>query len=181
MSLWKSRFALFVALRGGGEEARADGFAKPADRLRHRARPIPERPDELRMKVHVETQQILQNQNLTVAIRARADADLRNPQRSGNALRKRRGNALENHRKRAATLQRLSLTQDVLSALAAAALHPEAAVRMKRLRLQAKMPHDGNAALHEPLNCVFVSVDAFEFHGVRARAHQNVSRIERCL
>src|SRR5690242_21145544 len=76
---------------------------------------------------------VLPDENLGVAVGAGPDADRRDTQRGGDLRGERRRYALEHDREGAGGLQGLRVVQQPLTVLAAA-LHPEPAERVHRLR-----------------------------------------------
>jgi hypothetical protein len=69
----------------------------------------------------------VQNEDLAIAARSRADADGRDPERRGDPLRDRARHELENDRKRPRLLDAQRFLQQSLRPAFAPALYPEAA------------------------------------------------------
>jgi hypothetical protein len=70
----------------------------------------------------VETEQVVPHEHLPVAIRSGADADRRDRQRLGDALRDRCGNGFEDERETAGSLELARVGEELLSFLGGAAL-----------------------------------------------------------
>src|SRR5687767_14550419 len=92
-------------------------------------------PNELRMKIRIHAEQILQHQNLTIATRPGPDADCRNRDGFRNLFGNLLRNAFEHHREGSQLSECLRTSQNRLCLLAVSTLHLESAVRVNRLRL----------------------------------------------
>src|ERR671923_1669090 len=75
--------------------------------------------NEFRHMVWIETQDVLDDEHLGVAVRPRADADGRDGQRLRDPLTQRTGNAFQHQGERAGCLERLRVVEDPLRRLVA--------------------------------------------------------------
>ena len=132
---------------------------------------------EARHFARINAQHVVQHQHLTVALRARADANGWNAQGVGDARSERRGNHLEHQHRGACGFDRTRICQQMRGIAIAPRLHAIAAELMNALRCQAQMPAYRNAAccdeghcFHQP--CV-VAARAFDLDHLRASLHQH--------
>src|ERR1700737_400486 len=101
--------------------------------------------NELRDVVRVQSEDILDDQHLGIAIRPRADADRGNRQSLGDAPAQLAGDSLEHDGERAGIFQRFRIVEGPLRGLVAAALHSIAPELVDKGRGQAEMRHDRDA------------------------------------
>src|SRR2546425_6235366 len=100
--------------------------------------------DELRDVVWVESEDVLDHQDLGVATHPRADADGGHSQCLRDSLPECGGNALEHDRERAGLFEGFGIVEGLLRRFVAAALHPQAAELVGELRCQPEVTHDRN-------------------------------------
>ena len=135
--------------------------------LAHRVSELTVTSDEPRMKVLIQPEHIVRNQNLSVASYAGADADGGYLQRRGDFFRKRRRDFFKDDRENARGLKRESVIEYFFGFRRYRAAGTVGAELVNGLRRQSQVPHDGNADFHQPFDCGQKFFSAFEFDGFR--------------
>src|SRR6267378_2911783 len=102
--------------------------------------------DEARRKAGKQADQVMEYENLTVAMRACADADGRDGNALGDQARERRRHQLQHHPPAAGALERLRAFQDAPRVLLVLALQLVAAERRRGLRSETDVPRTGTPA-----------------------------------
>ena len=123
---------------------------------------------EARLERVVHAQQVVDDQHLAVAADARADADGGDGELPGDALGDLGRDALEHHRVGAGVLERAGVGDQPLGAAVLATLDLEAAQLVERLRGQADVTHDRDAARHQAPDQLGVLGAALELDRVSA-------------
>ena len=115
-----------------------------------------------------EPEHVVDHEHLTVALGTSANTDCWHFQTSRYARSQIRGNGFENNRKHAGLLEKIGLLQKALCGLGVATLGTKSAQLMDRLRRQAKMSHNRNADIDQPLCRIpDLASAAFDLHGRR--------------
>ena len=126
------------------------------------------RADKLRRCAVAEAQQVVQHQNLSVAVGPGADADGRNAE----PLRHPRGqlarNSFQHQGKRTGIFESLGILDDTVRIFQVLPLDVIAALGVKRLRRQAQVAHDGNLRFHQMTYDARPPLAAFDLDGFRA-------------
>ena len=110
----------------------------------------------------------MQDQDLPVGARTRADADARDAELVGNGRRELARHALEDDAERAGFLERDSVYRDLRSLLVGFALDLESAHLVDELRRQAEVTHDRDPDLGQTPGDLDNATSAFELDRVHA-------------
>src|SRR5215468_6061083 len=124
---------------------------KTFDRTGHHLFDIGILLNELWRKIIEQSEHVMDHEHLTVAMRARADADGRNNQPVGDLLGQVQRNTLQHQCEGPAILYRQSIAHDRFPLFLVFTLNLIAAKPVNRLRRQADVPHDRYANLDDGL------------------------------
>src|SRR5690606_26929881 len=119
------------------------------ERLRHLRADIGVPPHESRPELRENAEHVRRDEDLSVAARARADADRRDRKRFGHPPRELRRDLLEHDREYARVLEGFRVRKDALGLLGRRAARLVRAELVDRLRRQAEMTHHGYARVHD--------------------------------
>ena len=106
----------------------------------------------------------MQHQYLAIALGPGADADGRDVQSGGDALRYLGGDAFQDHGKGARRFQGERVFHQVMDGRDRFALNPVSAHAVDGLRGKPKVPHDRDLRVREPFHQVETARSAFDFH-----------------
>src|SRR3972149_910736 len=123
--------------------------------------------DKLGGELAVQPQQVVADQNLSVAVRPRTDADGRNPEMLGDARRQRAWNSLEHHRESSGLLYTESLFQQAFLGFRSPTLNLVTSKGVNGLGGETDMSHHRNAGLHHRPDLLPDPLSSFEFDRLR--------------
>jgi hypothetical protein len=151
-------------------------------------RPLDDHLAKIRVPLHKpgdkaieEPERVIADQNLSIAIGSRSDADRRDSQFGCDSARQLSGNGFEHHRERACLLQRARILDDVCRFFFRLADGAEAAELVDGLRSHAEMPHHGNTGLDQTPNHIGDRSSTFQLDCVSAALLQKPACIAKSL
>src|SRR5262245_35529322 len=159
-----SRRGSRITLLGRRERACLHRLIEIGNGVEHPLCSIEKWADKLWTKTYGQAEEVLEHEDLPIACHTGADSDRGNVQGGGDFLCQACRDAFEHDRESAEFLEGCCLAEDIPRRAIASALDAKAPVSMNRLGLQAEMTHNGNSALHQPLDHVLVPVHAFQLH-----------------
>src|SRR6266699_6906675 len=124
-----------------------------------------------------ESENVVTDQHLAIAMRARTDADRGNPQPRSHDLRDRIGNTLNYQREDASVFQRKRVRDQFLRRFITASLLTHASQLMHVLRGQPDMPHNGETRRRESPNGLRNGASALQLHGSSASFLEEPCRV----
>src|ERR1700682_295010 len=134
-------------------------------------------PNEFRDVVRIQSEDVLDDEHLRVAMRARADADGRHRQRLRHPLSEHARDALEDDGEGAGLFQRSSIGEDLLRRFVAATLDPHAAELVDELRSQPQMAHRRDDHRGQGLRIADDASSSLHLHGMDASLLQEATGI----
>jgi hypothetical protein len=140
----------------------------PLQRVEIRARAVHEVLYETRFAPGGDVEHVVQHEDLAIRVGPRADADDRHVQRFRDGLPQLGGNTFEQHDVGAGRFERPGLVDHALRGHVVAALHPEAAGFVDRLRLEPQVRAHGDVVPCEELDDFELPEPALQFHHLRA-------------